>query len=90
VAAAINDLRRRIHNRHSIASGDFSSWAVTIAGRLPQKLAGEIERARTDIAKPADLGEIFRAIQRWIDRVGDLDQSPALLNTAAIIRQIAA
>jgi hypothetical protein len=86
-------LKAKIHHRHSISTGDFGSWALTVASRLPQPLAVELMEARTDVAKLTDLGEIFERIGQWVEKVGKFDEGPALpplLNVAGIVRKLAA
>ena len=90
--AQINALKQAIHRRHSIAVGDFQSWSSTIGERLPEPLKGEIMTARMDIAKLADLAEIFATSRRWIERVGEVDlpTTPPLLNLGGVVRKLAA
>ena len=91
--AAINELKGQIHRRCSLAAGDFSSWMNVISGQLPQALKNEIEKARGDLAKLTDLGEIFAFGQRWIERIAELDDvpvRPALLNVGSTVRKLAA
>jgi hypothetical protein len=90
--AEIAALKGQIHNRRSMATGDFGSWVSQISLRLPSALAAEVEQARRDIATLTDLGEVFTHIGRVVEKVGELDEGtalPPLLNVAAIVRRLA-
>lgn len=91
LVAEIVAVKARVHRRHGIVGGDFSSWASVTAQRLsanhPSEHAAKLEAARRSVASLTDLSEIFAAIEIWNTWAGELDQPVGLLNVAGVVKR---